>query len=201
MRNKCRYLGALSMFFLLFACSGKLELDELDPVDMNSTQILIPAPGSTLIDSVKAAFVNALLTAGHEYAYAMVEAHFFFDVDSNMSAVVASTTNTAPIIVFINPKLIKEYTWYGYLLIALHEWYHISICPNSTNDKGHEQMVYDTQYHRWLMKTFGCSANDAKWLSYVGTENTIVYERLSDSEKEKVAACAEKYNIKHKKKN
>ena len=122
------------MFFLLFACSGKLELDELDPVDMNTTQILIPAPGATLIDSVKAAFVK-------------------------------------------------------------------SICPGSTNDKGHEQMVYDTQYHRWIMKTFGCSANEAKWLSYVGTENTIVYERLSDSEKEKVAACVEKYNIKHEKKS
>ena len=190
------------MFLLLFACSGKLELDELEALGMeNSVQIVIPRPGATLIDSVKAAFVNALFVAGNEYAYAMVETQFFFAEEPDLSAVVASTTNTSPIIGFMNPKLIKEYTWNGYLLIALHEWYHMAgLPPGAPNDRAHEIMVGDPQYHGWIIKMFGCSAVVAILLSYVGTEITLAYEQLSVSEKEKVVACAKKYNIKHEKK-
>ena len=202
MRNKCRYLGALSMFFLLFACSGKLELDELDPVDMNSTQLVVPSPGATIIDSLRSAFSNALTIAGQEFSN--IDLFFYIKEDPDINAVVQCrfTPGEFPVEVSFHPSLIREYTWKGYQLIALHEWYHIAgLPPGSQNKDAHELMINDPLYHGWIKELFGCSDDEAKWLSYLGLENTPIYEQLSISEKESIAACAKKYNIKHGKKN
>ena len=84
-------------------------------------------------------------------------------------------------------------------MIALHEWFHISRARNYNNDQGHAYMVVSTEYRAWIKRTFNCSDEEARWLAYVGTENTIVYNNLSAEEKAAVQIAYERFRIKCKK--
>ena len=60
-------------------------------------------------------------------------------------------------------------------------------------------MVVSTEYRIWIKRMFGCSDEEARWLAYVGTENTIVYRYLSAEEKATVQIAYERFRIKCKK--
>ena len=60
-------------------------------------------------------------------------------------------------------------------------------------------MVVSTEYRIWIKRMFGCSDEEARWLAYVGTENTIVYNNLSAEEKSAVQIVCERFKIKRKK--
>ena len=60
-------------------------------------------------------------------------------------------------------------------------------------------MVVSTEYRTWIKRTFNCSGEEARWLVYVGTENTIVYDNLSAEEKAAVQIVCERFKIKRKK--
>ena len=63
--------------------------------------------------------------------------------------------------------MIREYTWEGYLLIALHEWSHLNQAPSYyNNDQEHVYMVVSTEYRIWIKRMFGCTDEEARWLAY-----------------------------------
>ena len=103
-----------------------------------------------------------------------------FREDYSFIAVVHYSKDGSKRIIYVNELLIWEYTWEGYLLIALHEWFHLNRAPSYyNNDQGHAYMVVSTEY--------------------VGTENTIVYNNLSAEEKAAVQIVCERFKIKRKK--
>lgn len=48
-----------------------------------------------------------------------------------------------------------------------------------------------------IVSLLGCTTEEAKWLAYVGTENTFAYENLSESEKQAVIECMKRCKIKY----
>lgn len=96
---------------------------------------------------------------------------------------------------YIKKEKIREYDWNGFLLIALHEWYHIQY-GGSSNDEDHERMKVDDIYHRWIQIIFGCDKDLAKYFVYIGFEDTWMYKSLSDDEKEIVENIKINYRIK-----
>ena len=60
-------------------------------------------------------------------------------------------------------------------------------------------MVVSTEYRIWIKRMFGCSDEEARWLAYVGTENTMVYNNLAAEEKATVQIAYERFRIKCKK--
>ena len=116
---------------------------------------------------------------------------YVFTIDFTGDAVVRldMSSNTF----YVNAKLIREYTWRGFLLIALHECFHIYGVQNASNEEAHELMVKSSLYETWLRWVFGPYS---KYLAYVGLENTSLYENLTDEEKGLVGSCIEEFHIK-----
>ena len=97
--------------------------------------------------------------------------------------------------IFVKKEEIRKYSWNGYCLIALHEWYHLVLAKKGTNEDEHKQMLEDPLYHRWIQEVFGCDEYLAKYFVYIGLEDSDMYKALHESEKKLIEWIKKDYNI------
>ena len=149
----------------------------------------------TLKDSLRIALEYTLnISEADLFNIANDPSWFHYEYDDNQNAVV-KVKLVRPYTVIINRPLTRQYDWNVFLLITLHEWFHIYIAFTMNNDETHETTIAEN-YILWMQKTFNCSAQAAKHLAYVGTENNTSYDTLAESEKVDVVRI--KYHIKNR---
>ena len=191
-------LSILLFFLILFSMSCSREMENvLEEIELAETRWLSSPPlNRTLKDSLRIALEYAINISEADLSdIANDPSWFHYEYDDNQNAVV-KVILARPYMVIINRNLIRQYGWNGFLLIALHEWFHIYMAFRMNNDETHETMVAENSlYILWIQQTFNCSALNAKYLAYVGTENTAPYEKLSKDEKENMKKVAQGYHI------
>lgn len=184
----------LSLLLSLGACSVDNDYWNMEEdVVLERNQLVFNPPVSgTTIDSFKYALTAVIVISDAQGVEGWVDSPgwFQFCYDNNINAVV-TVTLTVPHIVKINRSLLWQYNWKGYLLIALHEWFHIFYAANVPNEEAHEQMVTRDWYHWWIEQLIGCTRSEARLLAYVGLEASPVYEKLSYEEKQRIKKVAE----------
>ena len=193
MRKHLEYIYILGIFCFLQSCTQEIKIVG-GIVQVQIESYVFPPRAGNCLDSLKSAFENAAQVSGYG------ETHFNSDLFSiaynpQNDFVVRVDMNRYPIKIWVNKRLIRQYNWNGYLLIALHEWYHIYLHPKIDNDIAHATMVNSQEYHRWIAETLNCTLEAARWLAYIGTENTPVYDSLTWAEKMVVEDCKKMYNI------
>ena len=169
-----------------------LSMDE-EKIGLTSNSVIPPPITNNFVDSFRFAFESVQIIFNLETEYE----HWYLDNQlTQMDPVVVITRPQFLLRQFyIKKEKIREYDWNGYLLIALHEWYHIEYgCGD--NERDHERMLTDVVYHRWIQRIFGCRDNLAKYFVYIGFEDTEKYKALSDEEKMLVELIKGNFRIK-----
>ena len=198
MRRILLYTVGIGLFYTLFSCTEDLRVEKFEQFAMEpeSELLTVLSPrGGDCLDSMRTAFQNAMDVADF-MAITDVDKYFRFLKNPKNNYVVHMLMNDLPYIVWVSEKLIREYTWNGYLLIALHEFYHALHAAGMNNEDGHMKMATDPVFHRWIQLTFKCKVEITRYLAYVGMENTLAYENLPQEDKDKVQYYAKMYNIK-----
>ena len=151
---------------------------------MEEMMMINPPPGcQTCLDSLFAA-LNHVVTLMEMRTTINGYSIFQMNYSTDDDAIVRVDINNMPYRFWVSRNLIRRYSWKGYLLIALHEWFHILY--GLLNEEGHRIMAYDTEFWRYLAKAVGCDLTTARWLAFSGMENTEAYESLSAADKAKV---------------
>lgn len=181
--------GFILFFAFFLSCSKNMDTCKFAVEEGVIALRIYPPLRGDFVDSMRVAFQNALVVAGYEGDAQSIDKHFVFRKTSRKDAVIQMIINKEPRLVYISESLIREYGWNGYLLIGLHEIYHVYGARNLNNEDAHEQMAKDAMFHEWIQKTLGCSPGEAECLAYVGMENTSAYDNLPKEKKEAIASC------------
>lgn len=183
--------------FFFDSCSTEIN-DSIsgEKIIVNSRSMTPPPPGSTCVDSLMSAMHHAWLVSGLGLDSTLNPLNFTYIWNDTQDVVVQMVFWKHGAHIFVNRQLIRQYTWQGYLLIALHEWFHFYKGVGLSNDEGHVRMITDPLYHLWIRETFNCSDWVIQRLVYVGMENTPIYEALPEEIKREIEWCIEEYNIK-----
>lgn len=192
------FMLIVSPILFFSSCLREMELDkDLEKMELIEEFPPMPPLLGSIYDSLAIAFDYAIGISG---AYdlkgiAYDPAWFVYICNDNLEAV-AQTVLGKPYHVIVNRKLLQAYGWNGILLIALHEWFHLYMAFTLNNEEGHEAMIAEnSEFIFWIQRVFNCSDNEARYLAYVGMENTAPYERLLEEEKKYVIKVAQKYNV------
>lgn len=187
----------LAVICLIWECTAPLE--EVVPriiqeeVGLLSRGWVNPPHGGTFLDSFKQAFEG--FKAVYEFSCGRIEYYEYVDPSINVPVTMIFGGEPLMITFMIRKNKIREYAWNGYLLIALHEWYHILYnCGN--NDTDHRNMLEDPVYHRWIRETFQCPQEIVKYFVYIGMEGSEMWNSLSYDDKLLVERIKKEYHIK-----
>ena len=112
-----------------------------------------PPYGGTFLDSFKQAFEG--FKAVYEFSCGSIEYYEYVDPTINVPVTMIFGRESLIITFMIKRDKIREYAWNGYLLIALHEWYHV-LYGRGNNATDHMSLLEDPVYHRWIEETFQC---------------------------------------------
>lgn len=179
------YLFFLSLFFI--SCSQDVfeeKFEDLENTEIVEMMINPPPTCQTCLDSLLSALnhvVTLMDMSTSINGYSIFQMNYSTDDDAIVRVEIGSKP---PYRFWVSRNLIRRYSWRGYLLIALHEWFHIRY--RRSNEEAHSLMAYDIEFWRYLAEAVGCDLTTARWLAFSGMENTEVYESLSAEDKAKV---------------
>ena len=184
-RKSLFYLFTLNLLLFFFSCSE-------DRIDKNFEELEISrsveydAKTKKILDGFKIAMKKATVIANKLYLSDVIidPKYFSYKVCNTQLQVVLLeyNKNGAGGFFYVNIELIQEYTHLGCILIALHELFHME--NGMSNDAGHEEMIKNPTYHKWIQNFLGCNMDEARVLSYLGTEDTLgMYKNMSEDEK------------------
>jgi|GEM_PF-1186235 hypothetical protein len=187
----------ITVICLIWECTAPPEEVESgiiqEETELLSRAWISPPRGGTVLDSFKQAFEG--FKAVYEFSCGTID--YCINIGEPLYAPVIMTfgKESLSISFMIERSKIREYAWNGYLLIALHEWYHILYnCGN--NDTDHRNMLEDPVYHRWIRETFQCPQEIVKYFVYIGMEGSEMWNSLSYDEKLLVERIKKEYYIK-----
>ena len=188
MNMKKRFLAyafVISLFGIV-SCSKENSECVLEEFELkNNTTLLSINPPKIFLDSLQTAFYEVIKKIRCDDPNVANTYDFVRDMTGNAVVQLDIPGRTF----HVNAELIREYTWNGFLLIALHECFHIYGVRNASNEEAHEAMVESSLYKLWLEWVFG---PNSWYLVYVGLENTSLYENLPEDTKGDIKNCIKK---------
>ena len=192
-----KYIFIIAIVSFIYGCEKTFNYAILgineEKIGLTNNSVIPPPATNSFVDSFRFALESIQMKFHLETEYK----HIYIDNQTEQVAPVVVVTRPQYLLrqFYIKKEKIRVYDWNGYLLIALHEWYHIEYgCGD--NEIDHERMLTDIFYHRWIQEIFGCSEYIVKYFVYIGFEDTEKYKALSDEEKATVERIKVDFKIK-----
>lgn len=192
-----KYISIIVIIGFMYGCEDSFDYSTLnigkENTNFTSYSVIPPPITTSFVDSFRFAIESIQIKFNLETEYE----HNYLDSQLEQIGPVVVITRPQYLLryFYLKKEKIREYDWNGYLLIALHEWYHIEYGCGE-NERDHERMLTDVSYHRWIQEIFGCREDIAKYFVYIGFEDTERYNTLSNEEKAIVEKIKVDFKIK-----